>query len=120
MDTSPKGHARIERDNYFMLLGSILTPGGTDHQTPSDMSHMIVIFPGICPIFLINYACLQFTHKMCSQARKMPDPQFYLLTRRLFFAINRNIRMDLDGLSIENVIVLPILCQLEWFLNHYS
>ena len=66
MDTSPKSHSRVECYNHFMLLGSILTPRGTYHETSPDVRDMIVIFPGIGPIFLIDHTCLHLTNKMFS------------------------------------------------------
>src|SRR2546426_9685277 len=120
MQAGAKGHTGVEFQHYFVTFGGVVAPCRANDETLADMCDMVVVFPGVGPVFFMHNASLQVTDKLRSQAGKVPQAPGYLLARLFLFAVDGEVGMDFDGLPGQYAVLLSFVDEFDWFFDCYS
>src|SRR5579863_10722830 len=108
MDARAKGHTGIKFQHHFVFSRRIVTPGRTNDEPFADVCHVEIVFPGVRPVFFIDYSRLQVAYKMLSQTGKMPQALGDALPRLLLIAVNGQVGMAIYWLSSQHAIFLSL------------
>src|SRR6266566_4657530 len=102
------------------MFGNIVAPRWANDESLADVRDMIVIFPGIGPVFFIYNASLQVANRLRPEAGKVPEALCYLLAQLFLCTINGEVRVYLDRLPGQHAVLLSFIRQLDWFFDCYA